>query len=65
MARIKDWLMGMEEDAIQIDYYRFVKKHGAENENIWLRLNNLGANNYFDFYNDDVHTNADVEIPSN
>ena len=39
MARVKDWIMGMEEDATWMSRAVFVNVHGIRNADIWDRAN--------------------------
>jgi len=41
MGKVKNWLMDLEEDAASLNYPEFVKKHGREHAEIWLRVNEL------------------------
>jgi hypothetical protein len=39
MGKVKEWLMTMEEDAADMSKLFFCTKHGAENQDIWDRVN--------------------------
>jgi hypothetical protein len=39
MGKVKEWLMTMEEDAVDMSKLFFCTKHGAENQDIWDRVN--------------------------
>jgi hypothetical protein len=41
MGKVKNWLMDLEEDAASLNYPEFVRKHGREHADIWLRVNEL------------------------
>ncbi len=53
MGRIKDWLMEMEDEALELSCNEFVNKYGQANEKIWVRRNNSTFDKDFDYYNTD------------
>ena len=39
MGRVKDWLMGMEEDAVWMSRDEFLDKHGRSNQDVYEAIN--------------------------
>lgn len=44
MGKVKEWLMGMEEDAMTMDRDAWIEKHGESNVHIYDRVNDEIAN---------------------
>ena len=38
MARVNDWLIEMEEDAVQLSLSAWLAKHGTSRKDIWARV---------------------------
>jgi len=39
MGKVKDWLMGMEEDAVWMSLDEFLDKHGRSNQDVYEAIN--------------------------
>ena len=39
MGKVKDWLMGMEEDAVWMSRDEFLDKHGKSNQDVYEAIN--------------------------